>query len=428
MTRPRPVWALYAFVGGLAAHNLAMAELWDAGVRGAALDVVSAWKDVLLLVALLAVFWRRRGLPLDSVADRLALGYGAFVVCYLLLPQSLLGGHAGGKTELYALRHDLLPVGAYFLGRGLDLGREERRRVAALVVGTACAVAAYGLADDFLVPLSWWRDSGAPGWFHQQLGLDYHGLSGLPENFVYNLGGDHVVRRLVSSFLSPLATSYLLVVALLLVAARRGLWLWAAPPLAAALLFTNSRSSILALALGLVALAWGTRTWLPAALAVAWLAVGVASVKAFPHLAPETHFTAPELVIQHRGAAGESHDPLSGGESSTSSHWRNLRDGVSTVVHHPQGFGLGNAGVTAFRTGTKVEAGESTYTELGVETGLLGALVFVAWSVALVRRVLPGSAWIGASLVAVLALGIQTDVIGVPWLAYVLWALAGDRA
>ena len=35
------------------------------------------------------------------------------------------------------------------------------------------------------------------------------------------------------------------------------------------------------------------------------------------------------------------------------------------------------------------------------------------------------SPWIGASLVAVLALGLQTDVLGVPWLAYLLWALAG---
>ena len=31
------------------------------------------------------------------------------------------------------------------------------------------------------------------------------------------------------------------------------------------------------------------------------------------------------------------------------------------------------------------------------------------------------------SVVAVLALGIQTDVIGVHWLAFVLWALAGER-
>jgi hypothetical protein len=36
--------------------------------------------------------------------------------------------------------------------------------------------------------------------------------------------------------------------------------------------------------------------------------------------------------------------------------------------------------------------------------------------------------WLGASLVAVLALAVQTDVIGVHWLAFVLFALAGERA
>jgi hypothetical protein len=84
--------------------------------------------------------------------------------------------------------------------------------------------------------------------------------------------------------------------------------------------------------------------------------------------------------------------------------------------------------VTAFRTGTELKAGESTYTELGVEAGLLGALLFIAWSVAVVRRVWPRSAWLAAALVATLLLGIQTDVIGVPWLAFVLWALAGDQS
>ena len=41
---------------------------------------------------------------------------------------------------------------------------------------------------------------------------------------------------------------------------------------------------------------------------------------------------------------------------------------------------------------------------------------------------LPRSAWLGASLVALLLVGLQTDVIGVPWLAYVVWALAGENA
>ncbi len=35
------------------------------------------------------------------------------------------------------------------------------------------------------------------------------------------------------------------------------------------------------------------------------------------------------------------------------------------------------------------------------------------------------SAWLSAAWVAMLAIGVQTDVIGVHWIAYVLFALAG---
>jgi hypothetical protein len=100
---------------------------------------------------------------------------------------------------------------------------------------------------------------------------------------------------------------------------------------------------------------------------------------------------------------------------------------VRTVAHHPWGFGLGNSGVTAERTGVTVEAGESSYTELGVEIGLVGALVFVAWSLALLWR-LRRVPWLCAIFAAVLFLGLQTDIIGVPWIAVVVWALAGSAA
>ena len=56
-------------------------------------------------------------------ADRLALAYGAVVVVYWLLPQSWLGGEATTRGELYALRHHLLPLGAYLLGRLVTLDR-----------------------------------------------------------------------------------------------------------------------------------------------------------------------------------------------------------------------------------------------------------------------------------------------------------------
>jgi uncharacterized membrane protein len=84
--------------------------------------------------------------------------------------------------------------------------------------------------------------------------------------------------------------------------------------------------------------------------------------------------------------------------------------------------------VTASRTGGDVKAGESTYTELGVDLGLLGALAFIAWNLALLRALLRQTPWLAATLAAVLALGIQTDVVGVHWLAFVVWTLAGERA
>jgi O-antigen ligase/polysaccharide polymerase Wzy-like membrane protein len=423
----RPVWALHVLIVGLALHNLVMALLWRAGVRGGALTVVSAWKDVLLLVALVLVLRRIR---LGSTrVDWLALAFGALIVLYGLLPQSWLGGGATHKGVLYAARHDLLPVGAYFLGRGLDLTDRERARLCRTVLGTAAFVALFGLVDVYAVPLSFWRHSS--GWFSAQLGLTYHGLSGLPENFVYNAGNGVVYRRLTSTFLSPLATGYLLVVALLFVPLRRR---WG-PPLAlllfAGLLWTHTRAALLALVVALIVVAAARRSLRPLLFALAVVVVGVAFVKGYGHVAPRTQFTASELKVQERHAAVSpqaSHDATSAGESSTREHLASLREGTRTVAHHPWGFGLGNSGVTAERTNVAPKAGESTYTELGVEAGVLGALTFIAWSLTLLGAVLRRRVWLGAAFAAVLVIGLQTDVIGVPWIAVAVWSFAGDSA
>src|SRR5205823_185973 len=89
----------------------------------------------------------------------------------------------------------------------------------------------------------------------------------------------------------------------------------------------------------------------------------------------------------HRIAAGPgSFTATSPNEPSLTEHWRSLKDGVRTMVHHPQGYGLGNVGQTASRTGTALKAGESNYTELGVELGLLGAILWTAWGLGLLAR------------------------------------------
>ena len=162
MTSRFPRIALLVLVVGLAVHNLAMALLWQAGVRDTALDVVAAWKDVLLLCAVVLALAAAGSIPALGWPDRLALAYGAIVVVYWLLPQSWLGGDATGRGELYALRHHLLPLGAYVLGRLIVLDRAWWRRVAVALVAVGVGLAAWGLVDVYLVPLQWWRDSGVP--------------------------------------------------------------------------------------------------------------------------------------------------------------------------------------------------------------------------------------------------------------------------
>ena len=432
MSARLPRIALVVFVVGLAVHNLVMAELWDAGIRGASLDVAAAWKDVLLAAALAVAILGARSLPVQLWADRLALVYAALVLLYWLLPQSWLEGAATQRGQLFAARHDLIPVAAYFLGRLLVLTPVAWRRLSLALVGVALALTVWGLVDVYLVPLQWWRESGVPGWFEEQLGLDYsEGLSGLPENWVLNTGDElNPIRRLGSTFLSPLATAYVLVIVLLYLVARRRPWWVAVAGVATymGLLWTHTRAAFLALALGLVVLAIVQRRLLPLGLAVASLIIGVGFVKAFPTIGPSTSYTQSELEILRQGGQknpGVDDDPLAGGDASTTSHWRNLRDGVRTVVRHPQGFGLGNAGVNASRTGVEIKAGESTYTEIGVETGIVGLAAFIAWLVAVLAGLWRRSAWLSAAWVAMLAIGVQTDVIGVHWIAYVLFVFAG---
>jgi hypothetical protein len=424
----RPAVALYVFVVGLALHNATMDSLYAAGIRGHALTAVQAWKDVLLLVGIARVAFdvqRTRRLPFrPALPDALALAFAAIVVLYALIPQDALDGHATHKAIAYALRHDLTGVGAYFLGRAVV---PRLRDVRWLVLAVAVVIAAWGLIDVYAIHLDWWRHNGTVGYFRNQLGYDYgRGLSGLPDNFVYNNGNEHeLTRRLVSTFLSPLGSAYLCAVALLL-APRTRLAIPLAALVAAGLLWTHTRAAILGLGVGFAILAAVSRRTWPLAAAVATLAVGFAFLALFTDIGPRTRFTPQELTVQRAHAHQTGPTTL---EPSAESHWKNLRDGIRTVVHHPQGYGLGNAGEVAFREGVPLKAGESNYTELGVETGLVGALLFIAWNLALlvslarVRR-----AALAAMIAAVLFVAIQTDAYGIPWLAYCVWWLAGSGA
>ena len=155
---------------------------------------------------------------------------------------------------------------------------------------------------------------------------------------------------------------------------------------AAGLLWTFSRSSLVALAVGLFVLALARRRPAELVAAVAVVAVAVGWAHLFPKIGPTGHWTKVDLAYQHEIAKGGPTGTFNGASSnepSLHSHWASLKAGFRTMVDHPQGYGLGNVGQTASRTGTPLKAGESNYTELGVELGVLGAFLWLAWGLAL---------------------------------------------
>jgi O-antigen ligase/polysaccharide polymerase Wzy-like membrane protein len=430
----RPVVVLFLFVVGLALHNAGMAALYSAGVRGSTLTAITAWKEILLVVAFARLgltALRARELPFRwRWVDSIAIAFALLCAIYAVIPQSALGGSADSHAVALGFRHDVLPVAVYFLGRGLSLSPLDWRRLRWTLLGTAAAVAGWGLIDAYAIPISWWRTNGVVSYFRDHLGYEYHGTGGLPENFIYNVGGNEpFLRRLVSTFLSPLASGYLFIVALLVGVSRRRAAIVLAVVAGAGLLWTFSRSSLVALAAGLVVLGLLRRRAHEVGVAVAVLVVAVGWAHLFPHVAPTGDWTKKDLVYQAELAKKGPKGPFtatSSNEPSLHEHWHALKDGVHTMAHHPQGYGLGNVGQVASRTDTRPKAGESNYTELGVELGLLGSLLWIAWGVAIFAALARSRAFrLAAAFAAVAALAVQTDVIGDPWIAYCVWGLAG---
>ena len=275
---------------------------------------------------------------------------------------------------------------------GSQLTDAERARLCRTVLATAAFVAAFGLIDVYVVPLSWWRPA-RPAGSSDQLGLDYSaGVRAAGELRLQR--GQR--RRLPAAHLDvPLAARDRLP------ARRRAVLHPAAAPLGAAArrCCSSRRSSGRTRARRCsrsspVLVLRRDRAPAPRRARLASRSsspcVGFAFVKGYDHFGPRTHFTATELQVQEQNAKQHPRDVERRDERE-----RVVDERASRVAARRRAHGRctirgasGSATPASPRRArtSQVEAGESTYTELGVETGLLGGLVFVAWSLALLAR------------------------------------------
>jgi hypothetical protein len=384
----RPFIGLGVLVAGMAFHNFALMVLLALHTPPPLIRVVQSWKElVLVLLSLLAVarlLRERRPWQLGRLMamDWIAVAFTAVLVVYLILPSSLLPGTANFLQRLFAFRTAVLIPLLYFLGRVFCRPSEgDMRDVSWLVVGAGAVVGAFGLYELWLVPTARWLDWGV-NLFSSWLGFKYNGPAGLPANFFQSLPDGLLLRRMVSTYISPLGIAYTGLLAwpvavVLLDRPHRSRRIAAVTGFAAlflllGILFSVTRLALLLLAGESVVLALLLRT----RLVVVLVPVVVGSVAAILFLYPSFGPVVDPYLLP-----GESHRHtiLYIGDPSLAEHLRALAADLRVDAQHPLGTGLGGS-VHRFVQTTVDTAGTGESAVLGVfgDVGIVGGALYVA--------------------------------------------------
>ena len=405
ITARRPFLGLGVLVAGMAIHNVAIMALVRLNTPALLIRGVQAWKEIVLalLVMLALIQIRRRWIegwrPRPVALDWIMIAFTALVVGYAALQVVLGTGEATLGQRVISVRLLLLPPLLYGLGRWWLPRSEGHLRTAGLaIIGSAAVVGIFGLWELWFVPTAQWLDWGAIG-FSEWLGYQYKGPAGLPSNYFQGLADGVLLRRMVSTYISPLGIAYtgLLVVPLAAgLAYARGFhiprWLgWLLLSLVTVgVLFSVTRLAILSLAAEFVFLAFllrGRRAMIGSALGVLAIA---AVLYGYPRVGPLLNYDLSEIssptAFLRTGITG-SRDPgdreggeliggaLSAQDDSVRGHIRAIVAGVRYLGEHPMGTGPGSA---VPRFGETQGPGESALLRIAGEIGVPGALMYLA--------------------------------------------------
>ncbi|HVG00259.1 MAG TPA: hypothetical protein VND68_10500, partial [Chloroflexia bacterium] len=209
-----PFRALAVLVAGMAFHNIVLMFLIDLGTPALLLRLVQFWKEgVLLLLAFLAGrlavrTWRAGKRPRLSWLDWTMLAFAVLSFVYLVIPDWAFPIESSLNQRLVSFRVMLLLPLLYAFGR--IFWRYTRRDLVwtgRVILGSVLVVAVFGLWELWFVPTPDWLAWGVNG-FTSWLGYGYGGPKGLPENFFQSTDAGYLLRRMVSTYISPLGLAY----------------------------------------------------------------------------------------------------------------------------------------------------------------------------------------------------------------------------
>jgi hypothetical protein len=382
-----PFRALGLLVAGMAFHNFVLMVLLALHTPDPLIRVVQLWKEaILLLLAILAVTagwraWRSGQRPRLHALDGIAIAFTAVTLLYFVLPSGVLHGSANLHQRLLGLRIVILIPLLYAFGRILQPVRlKDLRWVAGVIVGAAAVVGIFGLVELWLIPTDAWLSWGI-NQLSSFFGFAYDGPKGLPANFFQTTAEGFLLRRMVSTYISPLGIAYagLLVIpiaaALLLERQRENrpqrwlIWL-AGILLVTGVLFSLTRLALALMVLELLFLAiLFRRRWLLYATPVVALAA-VFMLFEYVQVGPLLDRNL------HAIANRPSHLRIaSTADPSLKEHAGLLGFDIRYVLAHPLGTGLGSS---VHRFGSSQGTGESAILDMFGDLGVLGGVLYLA--------------------------------------------------
>lgn len=384
-----PFRAFGVLVGGMAVHNIVLMALLRLGTPGLMVRVLQAWKEgILILLAALVVqrawrAWRAHRLPRLAPMDWAAAVFGAVLVIYVVMPPGPLHNQAGFAQQLVEFRQLWYIPLLYLYGRVFwPARRDELIWVFKVLLGAAALVGLFGIVELWLVPTTTWLSWGVTllsDWLHYA----YDGPKHFPDYFFQTTSDGLLLRRMVSTYVSPLGIAYtgLLLVPLaacLFDARRTGLPHWfrgaTIALLVAAILFSVTRLAIGLLVVEmLLLLIVLRRRWLFVAVpAVAALALLV--LFEYVHFGPLLNRDLTPVAVRPRQltivpVGNPTSDP------SLRGHLMALGTDLRFAVDHPFGMGLGNS---IHQYGGAAGRGESAIFGVFDDAGLLPGVLYLA--------------------------------------------------
>lgn len=443
----RPFIGLGLLVAGLAVHNIAIMALLGLGTPVLLVRLVQGWKELflllLLVIAVRTILSHRRDATFGSLTptDGIAIAFAAIVCVYFLIPSSVLGSDASLAQRLVGLRTLIMLPLLYFIGRTVT-ARDDRERltVVLLCVGAGAAVAIFGAFELFLVPTSTWLGWGV-NTYSSFLGFTYHGPKGMPENFFITINNGALVRRMVSTYVSPLGVAYTAILLLPLGVAvidRR------VSQRIAAIVALATAAIVLALALSITRLALFAavgeavvlavvlrRVWI-AALVPLLIAASIAALLPWASVAPAVDRNL--HPVSRTGILWT----IPGNDSSGREHYDFLKSDLLVDLHHPLGLGTGASTV---RYGQLAGTGESAVLGAFGDLGVIGGALYVALFLAAIwhgyraytrsrasslEECLPLVALVGG--LALIPITVTTDLWGDLSITFLFWWAAGASA